>query len=301
MNHDKSIIWAVDAFAEKDLQVRGLKILSALSESLNLEIDPVYVLSSSQVQIQNDFYPTWAIDYEKASGNLLDDLVKLGHFLKVKKPTVLTTTTDSLRGTTDELIKHAKKTHAKAIFVNSHANEGLPRFFLGSFTETLLLQSKIPIIITNPTTSSPSKIKNIMLPTNFSHGMRQGLEDAVYLAKKLKAELTLYNKEITPLYLTFPEAPFYNIYMDDIAKQLRKNAQEWMEWSKNQGVHCKLALDNSKEMGVVGKHIVKYAEENSIDLICLISQSSALEAAILGSTARYVVRHAHCPIWVHHS
>jgi nucleotide-binding universal stress UspA family protein len=301
MSHSRTAIWAVDAFSEKAQQTKNLNTMQLISEALHLEIDPVYVLTSSEVHIQNDLYPTWAMNYEKASSTFLEALVKSVHFLKMRKATVLTSHIDSLRGSIDQLLKYAKSKHTRLIFVNSHAKEGLSRFFLGSFTETLLLQSKIPVLVTNPTTETRSSIKNIMFPTNFFNDTRQGLEDAVLLSKRLGAELTLYHKEVTPLYLAFPEAPFYNIYIEDIAKKLKKNADEWVEWAKKQGVACKVYIDNSTDSGVIGKHITQYAENHKIDLICLITQSSSLEAAILGSTARYVARHAHCPVWVHHA
>nr|ADI87852.1 hypothetical protein AKSOIL_0344 [uncultured bacterium Ak20-3] len=301
MSHRKHIVWAIDAFAEKSLQIKGIKILKLVSEAFGLEVEPVYVLSSGQVQVQSELYPKWSLDYEKASENLLDDLIRLANLSKVSKPTVLIESTGSLRGATEELVKFSQNKHAKFIFVNSHANEGLPRFFLGSFTETLLLQSKIPVIVTNPTTEMRGKISHILFPTDFYNDARKGFEDAVQLAVKLQAKLTLYHKEITPLYLTFPEAPFYSIYIEDIHKQIKKNAADWLAWAKNQGAKCELVMDNSVENGVLGKHLIAYGEKNNVDLICLITKSSALGAALLGSTARYVTRHAHCPVWVEHA
>lgn len=301
MTHQKSALWALDAFAEKTVQTKNLDVMFNLCEALKLQIDPVYILSSGQLQIQNEFYPNWALDYKKAAGTLMEGIIKDSNYLNIKSPTVLTSSTDNLRGAVDALLKFAKQNQSKAIFVNSHANEGLTRFFLGSFVETLLLQSKIPVVVTNPSTEKRSKIKKIMLPTSFFSDTKQGLEDAVLLANRLHAELHIYHKEIVPTYLAFPEAPFYTIYIDDIAKKLKKNEHDWMEWAKKQGVNAKVIIDKSQEAGVIGKHIIKYAEKNHIDLICLMSQSSQIEAAILGSTARYVVRHAHCPVWVHHT
>lgn len=301
MANEKIIVWAVDAFAEKDLQVKGLKILKAISKAFDLEVEPVYVLSSGQVQVQNELYPNWAMDYENAAEIQLKTIAQKGNLKKQKKPKVLLAQTDSLRGATEELVKYSKSKHAKLIFVNTHSYEGLSRFFLGSFTETLLLQTKIPVLVTNPTTEIPSKIRHILFPTDFLHDSRKGLEDAVELAKKLDAKLTLYHKTITPLYLSFPEAPFYSVYVEDLSKQLSKHSKSWLHWAKEQGANCELVMDESADNGVLGKNVIAYAEKDKIDLICVVTKSSAVGAALLGSTARYLVRHAHCPVWVHHS
>lgn len=295
------IIWAVDAFAEKELQIKGIKVLKVLSKVLDLEVAPVYVLSSGQIQVQTELYPSWSFDYEKVSENLLEEIVRLGKFEKASKSKVLIDSSGSIRGATEQLLNYCKSVHAKFIFTNSHANEGLPRFFLGSFTETLLLQSKIPVLITNPTTEVPPQIKHILFPTDFFEDGRRTFEEVVALSKKFEAKLTLYHKEITPLYLTFPEAPFYNLYIEDYAKQNKKNAGEWLAWAKKHGADCELHTDDTHEVGVLGKHVIKYSEDKKVDLICVVTKSSALGAALLGSTARYIVRHAHCPVWVQHS
>ncbi len=300
MSHKRTAIWAIDAFAEQELQIKGLKVLKLMTEVFNLEIDPVYVLTSGQVQIENELYPEWAVNYERASENLMQDIVKLSPFTIHKKPTVLVANTSSLRGASEELLKYAKNTNARFIFTNSHANKGLPRFFLGSFTETLLLQSTIPVIVSNPTTEIPDHIKHILFPTDFFSSSRKGLEDAVQVALRSNAKLTLYHKETAPLYLSFPEAPFYNVYMEDMAKELKKNADIWFQWAKKQGVNCELVMDNAPEIGPVGKNILLYAEKARVDFICVVTKSSAVGAALLGSTARHLVRNAHCPVWVHH-
>ena len=298
---EKTIVWAIDAFAEKKLQTKGLKTLKTISEAFGLEVDPVYVLSSGQVQVQNELYPNWAVDYEGISAVQLKRITQLAELKITKKPTILIAKTDSLQGATARLINYGKKINAKFIFANTHSNEGLSRFFLGSFTETLLLQNKIPVLVTNPTTETPAKIRHILFPTDFLHESRKGLEDAVELALKLNAKLTLYHKKIIPLYLSFPDAPFYNVYIEDLSKQLIKNSKNWLLWAKSRGAKCNLVMDRSIDTEALGRNIIKFAEKNKIDLICSVTKSSAMGAALLGSTARYLVRHAHCPVWVHHS
>lgn len=301
MKTKNTIVWAVDAFAEKNLQRKGIHFLSHISKSLGFSVDPVYVLSSGQVQIQNELYPTWSNDYKKASETLLKELTKDLSIENLQDPKTLISPESSLRSATEELINYSKNKNVKFIYVNTHANEGLPRFFLGSFTETLLLQSKTPILSVNPTVETPKEIKNILFPTDFSSDSQKGLEEIIDLSINLKAKLTLYHKTLTPLYLSFPEAPFYSVYLEDIKKHIKEKATKCVESAKEKGANCELVMDNSQETGSLGNSIIQYTEKHPVDMICFMTSSTTISAAILGSTARHLVRHAHCPVWVQHT
>jgi len=87
--------------------------------------------------------------------------------------------------------------------------------------------------------------------------------------------------------------------IEQLLQELRENAKkivdEAVEYFKKRGFKAEGVV---KE-GHVGKTIVETAKDLDVDLIAMGTRGlSGLKALILGSVARYVVNHAHCPVLV---
>lgn len=288
----RKIIWAVDGLESPDQQRHAHFLVGALSRATGLEVRPVSILNSASpggvdvpVVRLNEAYRALA---EKNLAKLTDccDLEKL------LPSQILENTRGSLRSSAELLAAYAESDRADAIVVATHSRRGLERAFLGSFSETLLLSSKLPIFSVNPETQVRERISRIVMPTLFQESDRAHFEQVVAFAAALGASLSLYYKE--------PPVPVYGtnenyVFHDALTFARGKLAEDWKLWAQRHGVAAEVELDNVP--GVVTKSILQFAADRNADLIAMSSTASRGSVLLLGSTAREVVRAAPCPVW----
>ena len=85
----------------------------------------------------------------------------------------------------------------------------------------------------------------------------------------------------------------------ELLEQLKENAKKITEEAKQKAEEAGFKAEIVIKEGHVGKTIVQAAKELDADLIALGTRGlSGIKALILGSVARYVSNHAHCPVLV---
>ena len=140
------------------------------------------------------------------------------------------------------------------------------------------------------------KFSNILLPTDFSENFDIALNYGKEMAKSIGSTLhVMHTVEtiIVPSEVVF--APHAKIV--DIENQIREYAEnklgEISDELKQEGYNVQTAMTEGKS----DEEIVKYAEENNIDLICIAAHGkSGIEHFLLGSTTEKVLRTAPCPV-----
>lgn len=88
----------------------------------------------------------------------------------------------------------AKKMHADLILMGTHGRTGLRRAILGSVTENVLHEAKVPVMTVTPALmqgKAKAEIRRILCPVNFTHVARQALQHACSLAQAFEAELSV--------------------------------------------------------------------------------------------------------------
>lgn len=143
------------------------------------------------------------------------------------------------------------------------------------------------------TTTSPPRIRKILVTTDFSEASRAGTRHAAALARSLGASLQyLHVVEPPPrlagvdaVLVARPEANWEGqarVQLEDLA---RLEAPETVPFT------------TSVRTGKAVHEILTAAHEGDVDLVVLATHGrSGLEHALLGSTAERVVRHAPCPV-----
>lgn len=139
------------------------------------------------------------------------------------------------------------------------------------------------------------KIKNILVPTDFSDGFIHTLNYAVEIAKSMNSELhilhviepIIFSSDIVVTKYGFDELPNeLEIYakrdLDKIAKILTE----------------KEVIFSIKVLhGKASESILDYAKKNHIDMICIGTHGHGnFEDLLFGSTAEKVLRKANCPV-----
>lgn len=290
----RKIVWAVDALEESENQKNVLYALGALTRPTQAAVEPVYIATTPYVRAK----ATPPADIEQAFTALaekrLAELVRKSDIPTMTSGKILVNRKGLLRSEVQSLIDHAKEGDADLIVVATHARRGLSRMVLGSFAETLILRSTLPVLTVNPEAKIRERLSSILLPTTFDDGGRPAFEHVAAFAKVFGARLTLFYKELL-LPDSFLSPQVYD-YLAENTAQRRAAAQEWKAWATQYGVPTEIVID--EKPGYPVPAIQEFATRGNFDLIAVPSQADPVSAAVIGSVARGLVRGAQCPVWV---
>lgn len=142
------------------------------------------------------------------------------------------------------------------------------------------------------------RIKNILLPTDFSKISLTAAEYAVELANEYKAKLHILNVlEKTPPILAIRSL---DLSSDKIIESIDKDAKAQLE----ECVKKVKKLGNVDIIPVILKgldyeEIIKYSEKNNIDIIVIATHGrTGILHTLLGSVAEKVIRYSKIPVLV---
>ncbi|NWF51866.1 MAG: universal stress protein [Nitrospirae bacterium] len=138
-------------------------------------------------------------------------------------------------------------------------------------------------------------IKRILFPTDFSEGSSVALDYAIDMAKHYNGKLYLLHV----IYDVVKAAGWYvpHISVDEMYKDLEKGAQKEIERYGLEELRSFKDIERHVIKGIPHEAIVKFAEENKIDLIVMGTHGrKGMGRILFGSTAAQVVRFAPCPV-----
>ena len=333
------ILWAIDVFdpepvlwrhqvdflrslVHKALQPKpGLKIAKEESPTdpsakvhrpapQPVEITPIHVLSPEQLELQLEFTQPWLERFIPAAQKALDEkTAKLGFTEHILQPgKVLVHAHASTRGAVRALMSYAENEGYHWIVVASHGRRGLTRSLMGSFAESLIIHSKVPVLVVGAeaTPSAHEKFREVLFATDLSPQSKKALQALLPSVRLVGAKVRLYHAVVRPLEpvvqsgLLLASGAWVGIPEFLKLEQDRKRAElkEWMEKIQEQGVPCTFELEESTQP--LPERIIDVAREHQASVIALAGKSGGFSAALLGSIARDIVRGAHCPVWVLH-
>ncbi len=298
-NHSISIAWAIDILAtDKKVRNSAESLLKVLEKKTELSVHPLYVVRLAE-QVEPFTHGEGKKVFLNNVGNAIKRWLK-GLKVSTKEPQALLQKGVYLRSDVDALIGHAKKIKADLLLVNTHARKGFSRFWMGSFAETLMHHSTLPVLFLNPSAKPVQEIREIIFPTNLSLGAEKSLHLVCSFAKKIGAGVTLYNN--VEYFVATPGLSFTEtaVFTDQIAKDV-KNRKKSLErqaskFSKAYGIKMKLVVDESDVR--VSDGINSCAQKSPKSMIAMTSQTGPLLSVLVGSTTRRVVREAKVPVLV---
>jgi nucleotide-binding universal stress UspA family protein len=156
--------------------------------------------------------------------------------------------------------------------------------FLGSFAESLLLESRTPLLLVGTRVTRVGPITTVLYPTDFGPTSEAVFPRALELVRCLSARLRIFHH--APGRHTRHEEP----------RMLERYAQI----ARSQGIEPELVLD----LGDSGARSVSEAilvAARDTGLIAMAAQSGWVRSTVAGSATRQVVRGANCPVWVLHA
>jgi nucleotide-binding universal stress UspA family protein len=218
------------------------------------------------------------------------------------EPRVLVQKATSVRKQAETLKKYAGRSHANWILVSTRGNTGLKRVVYGSFAETLLNITKIPVLLTNTHAHPDFPIKRIIFPTDFSESSKKQFKATLSLAKSLDASIILYHRLISPItpvaqngvYMMGGGWVAFNQYDEENRREKQLAGEEWKRIAEKQHVPIQVKIDDSEVP--IHEGVSHLADSYPHSMICMHSHVGSVGSVLMGSATRQVLREAHCPV-----
>lgn len=139
------------------------------------------------------------------------------------------------------------------------------------------------------------KMKNILVPTDFSKGSVLTLDHAVEIVKAIKAELHIVHV-IEPM-IFFSDVVNTKYGLKELPNELELLAQKDIEKISKNLIDRDVTFSTAILHGKASEEILEYADKNHIDMICIATHGQGnIENLLFGSTAEKVLRKALCPV-----
>jgi nucleotide-binding universal stress UspA family protein len=310
------VLWAVDAIREPGtLMDHSAAVLESWASRMPIEIEPVYVLSPSQMDLTltpeggglpAGVEPQHRIAAERALAQIIDQYSSSRPALSraLMTPVVLIERRSRIRAAVETLEGYAKSRSAHFVAIPTHGRHGAARFLLGSFAETLLLRAQVPTLAIGPGVEEIRGLDRLMLATDFARGSKQIFRRVVDFARELHSRIWLYHSVpnlVEPVFqsgaylFTGAWIPARNYFNEEVQERYRRG-NAWARWARNQGIECEYVMDET--IGSISDHLLELIEREKIGLVALASRSGPVSSALLGSITRQVIRSASCPVWV---
>ncbi|MBL7714819.1 MAG: universal stress protein [Bdellovibrionales bacterium] len=301
MSHfqSKKVVWGVDPFEESGRTISAAK--RAIQYLLQgAEVYPVFAPGSA--------IPEVSISVEQAQVRGLKEFWKKRLADTPGKPlahvaglSVLGKPSNGVREAAKRLVKFSQSIDAELILVATHSRKGLSRLLLGSFTETLVTLSPIPVLTVHPGWQPSAGSHTVFFATDFSEASEKAFEKVLQFCAETQRKLVIFNKVIFNDYPMGVLAPaVYVAYEEAFDAQVlesKKKANQWVKKAKSMKLSASAVVDSERGTAVTDS-ILKRVNGKAY-MVALASQSGPF-LSVLGSTTRQVIRGSHQPVWVIH-
>lgn len=296
----KKLIWAIDPFGDAKVQAPAATLARSLDDRVEMEVVYVHGRSGFPVESDERAIRFGLVDAEDRIEKIFRDL----KFSPRRPPKIIAHNSQYVRSDVRALVSYAKKAKACAVLVSTNARAGFMRQALGSFAETLILESSIPTMIVNPKAKVESRPGTILFPTDFSDLSWKAFQQVVSFAKATKATVRIFHQYQGDAQSVPQEVAYFrndrwlegDRLLDSGLQRVKLKLKKWMAWTKKQHVKC----DHIIKFGLrnIADATLEEAKREKVWLIAMATVTGPIAAQFLGSNARWIVRAANCPVWV---
>jgi nucleotide-binding universal stress UspA family protein len=279
------IVWAVDPFEEPSKLRVPLLALKYLVQSSEAVIQPIYVASRATDRS------------ERLSRKApLEALFKGIHQKNLLPPLLIETTSLRAHQATDALIARAQALNTDLIVAGTHHWNGLNRFFNGSFVESLLNRSPIPVLSLGPGLKEVRPFERVLYASHLTPQSIPAFRQAVSLAVCFRSELTVVHL------LSRRERDLAGDDSTGVGERLparsrlSRRSRAWANWAMREGVATEVVIADAENQ--VYEQILQEALRRHSGLIILETHSGPLASFLKGNKIRQIARGAQCPVMV---
>lgn len=293
------IVWAMNPFDQNTkLNQSMFSLLRNLEKIRKASIEPVFVLSPQFYRQSMDSKNKWPASEDE----ILEKMKKISKATKlktIKHPILLKEKTESHRLEAKHLIEYCQKKEVSMIVVATHARKGFPRLMLGSFAETLLLLSPIPILFVNPHQTPTKSIENLLFPSDLGKDSRRAFVWTLDFADELKAKIYVYSSFQTSHrgLLTADDTFGLPIPLWAKMQKAEEEAASFLCEAKRANITTEFVRDN--RAGPIVDGILAQTKKLKIDMISMAAKPLPRMPMMIGSITRQLVRQAPCPTYIY--
>lgn len=199
------------------------------------------------------------------------------------------------------LVEYLRGSGADLVLVSSRGRHWMSRMVLGSFAESLLLRSPIPVLFLGRSPIGFEQKPLFLYPTDFSAASKRGFLLFVRQIRFLDPELLILHVEQYPGLITGYSLTGVGAYLPEVYWKIQKESslsegELWAGLAQEAGVSARFLLE---ECGASAAHsIERVAQEQSVSLIGLVSVRSDLDRLLLGSISTRLFRASRIHVWV---
>ncbi len=215
--------------------------------------------------------------------------IETEHEMKLLADDGFRVSAEVVRGTpAEEILREANFSRADLVAVRTRSAAAHDRK-IGGMSSALLHHAPCGILAYGKVPAG-YRVRRILIPTDFSPAARQSTDWGLALAEITGAK---------PVFLHVI-SQWYNRHGIDQDELARMAGQELKRWKSSLDPIRRRSLESRVvTAGNPAEGILSFARERGCDLIVLSAKgNSAVEAILLGSNTRKVVREAECPVFV---
>ncbi|MCC9599411.1 universal stress protein [Stieleria sp. JC731] len=198
------------------------------------------------------------------------------------------------------ILTAAEESEAELIVVGAQGHSFLGRLLIGSVSDSVATHAKCSVLVVRAPDESDSvvgPIQHVVVGYDGSAPSREAIAEMVDLrwAESTKFELT----SIAPIYDYLLGTGLTTAAIENeelIFKEMQSRCDEMVEKVSDSLPNVSTTVLNDQR---VGPAIVEHAEQEKADLVVVGDAGhSLLDDLLLGSTTKYVLRHAVCSVWI---
>jgi len=206
----------------------------------------------------------------------------------------------------DEIINYADRNKAGLIIMTSHGRSGIMSWATGSIASKLLQAADMPLLLVRA--AKPKRkvarevlLNRILLPLDGSEAGEAAVAYVGELMSRLESEVTLFGVISSGQHIRSVGGLDYINYPEEQMEMFKKEAQEYLDGVYRRLKRRKGSVKVTINVGAgdVGQEILKFAEDNRVNLIAISSHGhSGIERWVFGSIANKVVLNSKAPVLV---
>jgi nucleotide-binding universal stress UspA family protein len=196
------------------------------------------------------------------------------------------------------ILEYVSDKQIDLIVMGTHGRRGLGHLLLGSAAEEVVRLAPCPVFTIRELKEPKPvmQVNNILVPIDFSNYSEKALAYASEIAQSYNAQLQLLHIIEETMHPAFSVTGKSSIF--DLVPGIKDDSKKRTEKMLNKFVSDKVKSKVFIQGGRAANDIIKFAKENSTDLIVIATHGlTGLEHMLLGSVTEKVVRMAHCPVF----
>ncbi len=250
------------------------------------------------------FDDEWGNEFMRLAKKIANENLKEYENRSSEPPELILQTINSKKQSVRSLIDYAKNSGAGMISAIAHLSNHDNLFsFPGSFVETLVAESPLPVLVVNSQSDPMRTVRRILVPTDFSKACRFDFGRIVELSKSLRCQIVLMHVLTVPDGMGIVEGaglsggwPRIESFIESVVEEANNNAREMISFAKNEAIEIEFKLIRNRER--LTQVILDQALSARADLIAMTNQTGPIASLILGSMTRQLMRSSQLPILV---